>query len=78
MSPRKHPDIVYIFFVLVSLGIEVKGRGVSHVTTGFIGNDGDVVAYLVLVRIAFEWIERVTNSHVGGPGNAGISAIGVE
>src|SRR4029077_16905523 len=71
-------DIVNIFFVLVSLGIEVKGRGVSHVTTGFIGNDGDVIPYLTLIRIALEGIKRIADSNVRRPGHAGVSAKGIE
>ena len=78
MSARKYPDIVYIFFVLVSLGIEVKGRGVRNVTAGFIGNDGDIVAYLALIWVAFERIKRIADCHVRRPGNASIGAPGIE
>jgi hypothetical protein len=78
LSARKYPDIVYIFFVLVSLGIEVKGRGVSYVAAGLVGNDGDIVAYLVLIWVAFERIKRIAHCHVRRPGNASTGAPGIE
>jgi len=64
--------------VLVSLGIEVKGRGVRNVTAGFIGNDGDIVAYLVLIWVAFERIKRTGDRHVRRPGNTRIGAPGIK
>ena len=78
MSARKYPDIVYVFFVLVSLGIEVKRRGVSYVAAGLVGHDGDIVAYLVLIWVAFERIKRIADCHVRRPGNATIGAPGIE
>jgi hypothetical protein len=42
--------------------VEVERSRVSHITAGFIGNDGDIVAYLTLIRIAFERIKRIDSS----------------
>jgi hypothetical protein len=64
--------------VLISLRVEVKGGGVSHITAGFIGNDGNVIANLILVRIAFEGIKRITYRHVRRPCRAGIGAKGIK
>ena len=58
--------------------IEVERSRVRHVTAGFIGNDRDIIAYLALVRITFEWIKRIAHRHVRRPGNAGISAEGIK
>jgi len=58
--------------------IEVESSRIRHVAAGFIGNHGDIVADLILLRIAFEWIERVTHCDIRRPGNAGVRAIGVE
>ena len=78
MSARKYPDIVYIFFVLVSLGIEVKGGRVSYVASGLVRYHRDIIAYLALVRIAFEWIKRIADRNVRRPGHAGVSAKRIE
>ena len=58
--------------------IEVERSRVRHVAAGFIGNDGDVVAYLALVRIAFEWIKRIAHRHVRRPRHASVGAEGIE
>jgi len=78
LSARKYPDIVYIFFVLVSLRVEVKRGRVRYVTAGFVGNDGDIVAYLALIWIPFERIKRIAHCHVRRPGNTSIGAPGIE
>jgi hypothetical protein len=64
--------------VLSTVGIEVERRGIRDVTAGVIGNDGNVVANLTLVRITFERIERSARSHVRRPGNTGVSAIRIK
>ena len=50
--------------MLPSVWIEVERGRVGHVTTGFIGNDGDIITYLALVRVAFERIKRIAHRHV--------------
>ena len=58
--------------------VEVERGGVSHVGAGFIRDDRDIIAYLALVRITFEWIKRIAHRHVRRPGRAGISAKRIE
>jgi hypothetical protein len=65
LSAREYPNVIDIFFVLVSLRVEVKRGGVRHVTSGVIRNDGDIVTYLVLVRVALKWVKGITHCHVG-------------
>ena len=60
--------------MLVSIWIEIKSGGVSHVTPGLVRYNCDIVPYLILVRIAFERVERIAHRNVSGPGHAGVSA----
>ena len=64
--------------MLAPAPIEVERSRIRHITTGMIRNDGDVVAYLVLVRPAFERIKGVAYSQVRRPGNTAIHAVRVE
>jgi len=64
--------------VLPPVWIEVERSRVRHVTTGFIGNDGNIIAYLALVRVAFERIKRIAYRHVRRPCQTGIGAEGIE
>ena len=64
--------------MLSSSRIEVVGSRICHVAAGVIGYDGDVITYLVLVRIAFEWSKRIAHCHIGRPADAAIGAVGVE
>jgi hypothetical protein len=78
LSTREYPNVINIFFVLASLGIEVKGRGIRHVTARFIGNHCDVITYLGLNGITFRRIKRIAYRHVRRPGHAGVGAKGIE
>ena len=78
LSTREHPNVINVFFVLAPVWVEVERGGVSHVGAGFIRDDRDIIAYLALVRITFEWIKRIAHRHVRCPGNAGISAEGIK
>ena len=64
MAAREYPNIIHVFFVLPPVWIEVERGRVRHVTTGFIGNDGDIITYLALVRVAFKRIKRIAHRHV--------------
>jgi hypothetical protein len=64
--------------MLPSRRIEIKCGRIRHITAGFIGNDGNIVAYLILVRIAFERIKRIAHGNVRRPGNTGIGAPGIK
>ena len=58
--------------------IEVERSRVRHVTSGLIGNDRDVIAYLALIRVAFERIKRITYRHVRRPRHANVGTKGIE
>ena len=58
--------------------IEVERSRVRHVAAGFIGNHGDIITYLALVGIAFEWIKRIAHRHVWRPCHASVGAKGIE
>ena len=60
--------------MLVSALVEVKSGGIRHVTPGVVGHNGDVIAYLALIRIAFKWIKRIAYLDVGRPGHAAVRA----
>ena len=78
MPTRKYPNIVNVFLVLTVVRVEVESGRVRHVATGFIGDNGDVVADLALVRIAFGRIKRGTHRDVGRPGRASVGAVRIE
>lgn len=78
MSTRKDPYVINIFLVLIPLRIKVERGRVRDVSAGFVRNDGDIVADLVLIRIPLRRIKWVTHSNIGRPRNASIGAIGVE
>jgi hypothetical protein len=64
--------------VLTSGRVEIEGGSVSYITTGVVGNDGDVISDLILVRPSFLGVKRVAHRHVRRPCNARVSAVGVE
>ena len=78
MTAWEYPNVINIFFVLASVRIEIKGCRIRNIPARFIGNHRDIVAYLVLIRIAFKRIERATYWDVGRPGHARVRAIRVE
>ena len=64
--------------MLTAVRVEIKSRRICHVASRVIRNDGDVIAYLALIRITFEGIKRVAHRNVRRPGHAGIRAPGIE
>ena len=78
LSTGKYSHVINVFFVLPPARVEVESGRISDITSGVVRNDGDVIADLVLVRIAFEWIKRIAHRDVRRPGNAGVGAIGIE
>ena len=64
--------------MLASGRVEVEGGSVSYIATSVVGNDGDVIADLILVRPAFLGVKRIAHRHVRRPRNARVSAVGVE
>jgi hypothetical protein len=64
--------------VLASIRVEVEGGRVSYVTTPAIRNDGNVIAYLALVRVALRRIKRIAHCDITRPGDTSIGAKGVK
>ena len=64
--------------MLSAVRVEVKSRRICYVASRVIRNNGDVVADLVLVRVAFERIKQIGYRYVRRPGHAGIRAPGIE
>ena len=64
--------------MLVPLRIEVERGRVRHIAAGGVGDNRDVIANLVLVRIALVRIKRIAYRDIGRPGNAGVRAPGIE
>ena len=58
--------------------VDVKCGRVRYVTASFIGNDCNVIADLILIWIAFEWVKWITDCYVRRPGNASVGAEGIE
>jgi hypothetical protein len=78
LAARKYSNVINIFLVLTVVRVEVERGGVSHVATGFIGDNGDIVADLILIRVTLRRIERVAHSNISRPGHASVGAKGVE
>jgi hypothetical protein len=64
--------------VLASVRVEVECGGVRDVTAGFVGNDCDVVANLILIRPTFLGVKGIAHRHVRGPRDPGVGAVRVE
>ena len=64
--------------MLAPARVEIEGSRVCHVASGIIGYDGDVIAYFVLNRPAFQRIEGIAHNYVGRPGTTTIGAVRVE
>ena len=50
---RSHSHVINVLFVLPPAWIEVESGGISDITSSVVRNDGDVIAYLVLIRITY-------------------------
>ena len=58
--------------------IEVECGRIRHVAPSVVGHDRNVIAYLILHRIAFERSKRIADRDIGCPCQATVSAPGVE
>ena len=65
-------------FVLAPVRVEIKRSRIRYVATRVVRNDGDVIAYLVLIRIAFERIKGIAHGDVSRPRDAAIRAERIE
>ena len=64
--------------MLTPARVEIEGGGVGDIASRVIRHDRDVIAYLVLLRPAFQRSERLTDSYVRRPRNTTIGAIRIE
>jgi len=64
--------------VLTPVRVQVKRGGIRYIAARLIGNNGDVIADLALVRIALEGVKRIAHRNISRPGHAGVSAKGIE
>ena len=74
MTAREYANVINVLFVLVAIRIKVKGSGIRDIAARFVRDDGDIVPYLILIRIAFERVERIGHRNVSRPGHTGVSA----
>lgn len=74
MTTREYANVIDIFFVLVAIRIKVERSGIRYIASRFVRDDGDIVPYLILIRIAFERVERIAHRNVSRPGYTGVSA----
>jgi hypothetical protein len=64
--------------VLAAVGIEVKRGRIRHVATRIVGDDRDVIAYLILHRPAFERSKRIAHRNIRRPSHPAIGAVRVK
>ena len=65
-------------FVLAPVRVEIERGRIRHVATRVVRNDSDVIANLVLIRIAFERIKGIAHGDVRRPCDAAIRAERIE
>ena len=66
-----NPNVINVFF-------EIEGRAVCDICPGVVGNDRDVIAELVLVRITEERVKRIADCDIGRPGISAVEAVRIE
>jgi hypothetical protein len=64
--------------VLAQVRVEIKRGSIRYIASGVVRNNGNVVTYLALVRIAFEGVKRIAHRHISRPANTSVRAIRVE
>ncbi len=64
--------------MLAPARVEIKSGGIRHVAAGIVRNNGNVIADLVLIGIAFGWNKRVAYCHIRRPCDTRVSAPGIE
>lgn len=65
-------------FVLTPVRIEIEGSWIGNIPSRVIRHDSDIIAYLVLLRPAFERRKRSTYRDVRRPRHAAIGAVRIE
>ena len=74
----RHTNEIDVLLLLSPARVEVKRGRVCDIAPGVIGHNGDVIAYLLLNRPAFQRIEGIAHSYIRRPGNTAIGAVGIE
>jgi len=64
--------------MLVPARVEIKSSRIRYVAAGIVRNNGDVIADLVLIGIAFGWNKRVAYCHIRRPCDTCVSAPGIK
>ena len=64
--------------MLAPVRVEVKRGGIGDIASGVVRHNGDVIAYLALVWVAFKRIKRDAYLDVGRPSHAAVRAPGVK
>ena len=65
-------------FVLTPTRVKVVGCRVGNVSSGVIRHDGDIIAYLVLLRPAFERSKGTAHCYVRRPGKSAVGTVRIE
>src|SRR6266446_1114847 len=60
----RHAHVINVLLMLAPTRVEVESRRVRHIASSVVGHDSDVIAYLVLLRPAFESIKGVAYRYV--------------
>lgn len=64
--------------MLIATRVEIERGGIGDVSACVIRDDSNVVAYLTLVRVAFERVKRAAHRNVTRPCDTSIGAKRVE
>ena len=64
--------------MLAPARVKVEGGRIRYIPARIVGDNGNIITYLALVRIAFERIKRGTHRDVGRPGYSGVGAVRIE
>jgi hypothetical protein len=57
LSTGKYPNVINVLFMLSQIWVEIKCGSIRHIAARLVRDNGDVIADLVLVRIALERIK---------------------
>jgi len=58
--------------------VEIESRRICHIASSIVRDDGDVIAYLVLLRPTFERSKGIAHLYVSRPGNSAVGAVRIE
>ena len=64
--------------MLTPARVEIIRGGVGDIASGVIGHNGNVIAYLLLNRPAFQRVKGIADGYVRRPSHTAIGAVRVE